>query len=61
VISDAGRPDRSEGIQVSAAAPNGQTVLVPAMRHAYDDDGGSPARTITFTCVNGIVGEVERR
>ena len=61
VINEAGRPDHSEGIQVAIAGPGGQTVLTPAMRHVYDDDGGSPSRTVAFTCVNGLVGEVERR
>jgi len=61
VIDEAGRPDRSEGVQIAVPGPSGQTVLAPAIRHVYDDDGGSPARTLAFTCLNGVVGEVERR
>ena len=61
VLGEAGRPDRSEGIQVGVAGPGGQNLLAPAMRHTYDDDGGTPSRTLSFTCHNNIVIDVERR
>jgi hypothetical protein len=61
VLGEAGRPDRSEGVQVAVPGPGGQSVLTPAMRHTYDDDGGSPAHAVSFTCLNGIVTDVERR
>ena len=60
VMAGAGRPDRSEGLQVAGAGPGGSTVMLPAMRHVYDDDGGSPSQPMAFTCVNGIVQNVER-
>ena len=60
VIAGAGRPDRSEDVQVSGAAAGGASVMLAGMRHVYDDDGGQPAQSMAFTCVNGIVQNVER-
>jgi hypothetical protein len=60
VIGSAGRPDRSEGLQVAGAGPGGTSVMLPAMRHVYDDDGGSPPQPMAFTCINGVVQNVER-
>ncbi|MEO8484775.1 MAG: DUF4124 domain-containing protein [Betaproteobacteria bacterium] len=60
VIAESGTPDRIENIQVAVAGRNGQSTLAPALRNVYDDDGGSPPRAVAFTCVNGIVHEVER-
>ena len=56
VIDGAGRPDRSEGLQI----PGNAGASVPAMRHVYEDDGGSPPQPMAFTCANGIVQNVER-
>ncbi|CAG0992971.1 hypothetical protein BURK1_02371 [Burkholderiales bacterium] len=61
VLAEAGRPDRSEGVQLSVAGPGGQPRLAPAMRHAYDDDGGTPPRSVAFTCLDAIVTGVEVR
>jgi len=60
VISEAGPPDRSEGMQQPRPGPGGAMVLTPGMRHFYDDDGSAPSRTMAFTCVNNLVTEVER-
>ena len=60
VINDAGRPDRSEGIQSPSPGPGGTLTMTPGMRHIYDDDGSAPSRTMAFTCVNGVVTDVER-
>jgi len=34
--------------------------MTPGLRHIYDDDGGTPSRAIAFTCVNGLLTDVER-
>ena len=60
VIAEAGMPDRSEGMQVTSTGPTGQVLRLPAMRHVYDDDGGSPPRSVAFVCLNGAITEVER-
>jgi hypothetical protein len=60
VINDAGPPDRSEGMQAPSPGPGGAMTLTPGMRHIYDDDGSAPSRAMAFTCVNGVVTDVER-
>jgi len=60
VINDAGRPDRSEGIQSPSQGPGGTMIMTPGMRHIYDDDGSAPPHAMAFTCVNGLVTDVER-
>ena len=59
IFGAAGKPDRSEGVQIAAAGPGGKTVQAPAMRHIYDDDG-SGTRNMAFTCLGNIVTDVER-
>jgi hypothetical protein len=60
VISEAGTPDRSEGIQVPSPGPGGAMTMVPGMRHFYGDDGSATSRPMAFTCLNGVVADVER-
>jgi hypothetical protein len=60
VISEAGPPDRSEGVQAPKPGPGGAMTMTPGLRHIYDDDGGGPSRSMAFTCVNGVVTDVER-
>jgi len=62
VISESGTPDRSEGIQVPNPnpGPGGAITTTPGMRHFYDDDGSALSRAMAFTCLNGIVTDVER-
>jgi hypothetical protein len=55
VIAEAGRPDRSEGFQVGTSSG-----VSAGMRHFYDDDGSQPPQPMAFTCVNGLVQNVER-
>jgi hypothetical protein len=55
VLAQAGTPDRTDTIRVPA--PGGE---VPAARHSYGSDGSDPPRDVVFTCVGGVVREVER-
>jgi len=57
VIAQAGAPDRTDTIRVPAPGGGGE---VPAARHTYASDGSDPPRDVAFTCVGGIVREVER-
>lgn len=60
VLAEAGLPDRTERLDVAVPAPDGRMVLAPAERHVYDSDGGVPPRDVAFTCVNGVVTQVDR-
>jgi len=57
VLAQAGAPDRTDTIRVPAPGGGGE---VPAARHTYASDGSDPPRDVAFTCVGGIVREVER-
>jgi hypothetical protein len=47
-------------MQAPSPGPGGAMTLTPGMRHIYDDDGSAPSRAMAFTCVNGVVTDVER-
>lgn len=60
VLADAGPPDRTDRIEVPATGADGRQLRLTAQRHRYDSDGGAPPRDVAFTCVNGVVTQVER-
>ena len=57
VLAQAGTPDRTDTIRVPAPGGGGD---IPAARHSYGSDGSEPPRDVVFTCVGGVVREVER-
>lgn len=57
VLAQAGTPDRTDTIRVPAPGGGGE---IPAARHSYGSDGSDPPRDVVFTCVGGVVREVER-
>ena len=59
VLAAMGPPDRTEGVQVSAATLGGPDILVAATRYSYDAGAAANERT-AFTCLSGKVAEVER-
>ena len=60
VLADAGPPDRTDRVEVPATGDDGRQLRLTAQRHRYDSDGGAPPRDVAFTCVNGVVTQVER-